>query len=706
MNPLASVCVIQNLVTVRPITGGLPAVTVNVLAGQGPAGPPGAAGATGSAGPNLVNGSTGTTFTGLLYGDGTKFAQLGIGTGLSISGNNLNATGSGSGTVTSVGLSMPSIFNVSNSPVTVAGTLTAALANQNANLIFAGPASGGAAGPAFRSLVAADMPATGVVSGSYGGSTAVPVITFDGNGHATSASSATYLGSALGGTSLASGITTTSITTTGALSSGSAVNGFTVADACLSSNIPRLNAANAFTVGGQTIASAAAASIPVSLKGATSTATVSNKALTSNVATLTTSAAHGFIAGRTVVVAGVDATFNGTWVISGVTSTTFNYSVTAGNVTSQAATGTATGDIQTSDLLKATDGNGGSLFGVYPSGASYFRKVGGVAGSDEITILCQNNGTQSGIITFGNAVANNAGTFIYNTSVNAFYFGNVGQGSTAASLQATYFTDKQGYGLYGIYGSSNGALLGNASQVSWSSNAFFNGTIDTKLTRASAGILSIQDPTTTGGSGVAGVLFNTQTTTTQRNVGQIKSLWSGAGTDSSALGSMVFSVVGYPTSFASQTALTITATAGGTPTVQVNGTLSLSNALANTNLGTVTKKVITCTIGNGTSVPTVGAQAFVYVPYAGTITRATLMSPISGSAVIDVWKAAYASFPPTVANTITASALPTLSSATKYQDSTLTGWTTAVSAGDVIMFNLNSVATCTMLVLELEITLS
>ncbi|MGD1100849.1 MAG: hypothetical protein ABSA59_02190, partial [Terriglobia bacterium] len=65
----------------------------------------------------------------------------------------------GSGTVTSVGLSMPSMFSVSGSPVTGSGTLTAALATQSANLIMAGPATGNAAAPTFRSLVGADLPA-------------------------------------------------------------------------------------------------------------------------------------------------------------------------------------------------------------------------------------------------------------------------------------------------------------------------------------------------------------------------------------------------------------------------------------------------------------------------------------------------------------------------------------------------------------------
>jgi hypothetical protein len=69
----------------------------------------------------------------------------------------------------------------------------------------------------------------------------------------------------------------------------------------------------------------------------TITKAVSNKALTSNVATLTTSTTHGFAVGDIVVVASVDATFNGTYVVKAVpTTTTFTYDKTASNVTSAA----------------------------------------------------------------------------------------------------------------------------------------------------------------------------------------------------------------------------------------------------------------------------------------------------------------------------------------------------------------------------------
>jgi len=67
--------------------------------------------------------------------------------------------GFGVGTVTSVALSLPTaLFDVSGSPVTTSGTLSATLDSQTANQVFAGPASGGAATPGFRALVAGDIP--------------------------------------------------------------------------------------------------------------------------------------------------------------------------------------------------------------------------------------------------------------------------------------------------------------------------------------------------------------------------------------------------------------------------------------------------------------------------------------------------------------------------------------------------------------------
>ncbi len=61
--------------------------------------------------------------------------------------------------VSSVGLALPAeLFSVGGSPVTGAGTLTGSFVTKAANLVFSGPGSGGAATPAFRALVEADIP--------------------------------------------------------------------------------------------------------------------------------------------------------------------------------------------------------------------------------------------------------------------------------------------------------------------------------------------------------------------------------------------------------------------------------------------------------------------------------------------------------------------------------------------------------------------
>jgi Baseplate J-like protein len=72
------------------------------------------------------------------------------------------------------------------------------------------------------------------------------------------------------------------------------------------------------------------------------TFTITNKALASNVATLTTSVTHNLSVGQTASVTGVDSTFNGTFVVTASTSNTFSYVLVANNVSSTSATGSVT----------------------------------------------------------------------------------------------------------------------------------------------------------------------------------------------------------------------------------------------------------------------------------------------------------------------------------------------------------------------------
>jgi hypothetical protein len=69
-----------------------------------------------------------------------------------------------------------------------------------------------------------------------------------------------------------------------------------------------------------------------------------------------------------------------------------------------------------------------------------------------------------------------------------------------------------------------------------------------------------------------------------------------------------------------------------------------------------------------------------------------------------VWKDTYANFPPTVADTITGSEKPTLSSVQKNQDTNLTTWTTSINVGDILAFNVDSVATLLRVTLSLKVT--
>lgn len=88
-------------------------------------------------------------------------------------------------------------------------------------------------------------------------------------------------------------------------------------------------------------------------------------------------------------------------------------------------------------------------------------------------------------------------------------------------------------------------------------------------------------------------------------------------------------------------------------------------------------------------------------PFNMTITGWYLFADQTGSLVVDVWKDTFANYPPTVADTITAAAKPTLSSAITNSNTSLGTWTTSISTGDVLRFNIDSCSTITYAVLQL-----
>jgi hypothetical protein len=131
------------------------------------------------------------------------------------------------------------------------------------------------------------------------------------------------------------------------------------------------------------------------------TATITNKALTSNVATLTTSAAHNFTIGMQAVVTGVDATFNGEYRITSVpTTTTFTYAKTASNVASQAATGSVT--CQIIYFVDYTPGTDDPIYSIANDG-KYAYWITNSTGPSKLAIyrkLLTNDSTTAGTLMY------------------------------------------------------------------------------------------------------------------------------------------------------------------------------------------------------------------------------------------------------------------------------------------------------------------
>jgi hypothetical protein len=147
--------------------------------------------------------------------------------------------------------------------------------------------------------------------------------------------------------------------------------------------------------------------------------------------------------------------------------------------------------------------------------------------------------------------------------------------------------------------------------------------------------------------------------------------------------------------------------AGGTDVPLTDGGTGASTAAgAVTNLGLDNTKIgaIGVTFDGAGSAVAANTKRWQWVPYGCTINDVTITSDVSCTAVVDIWVDTYANYQPTVADTITASAKPTITAATKNQDTTLTGWTTSIAAGRFVMFNVDSNNNATVLQVVLKVT--
>lgn len=91
-----------------------------------------------------------------------------------------------------------------------------------------------------------------------------------------------------------------------------------------------------------------------------------------------------------------------------------------------------------------------------------------------------------------------------------------------------------------------------------------------------------------------------------------------------------------------------------------------------------------------------------YVAWAFLIYGYVIQAKESGDIVFDIWVDDFATdSPPTVADTITASAKPTLDGQQQVSSTTLTGWTTVFAANQAVRVNIDSVSGITRYTLTL-----
>ncbi len=146
---------------------------------------------------------------------------------------------------------------------------------------------------------------------------------------------------------------------------------------------------------------------------------------------------------------------------------------------------------------------------------------------------------------------------------------------------------------------------------------------------------------------------------------------------------------------------------GAVPNLSGDATTSGSSvvtvaAVAGTAAATIKARSFGTTFGDtGGSALTSGSVVYFTVPYACTI-AAWNATVDAGTVTFDIWKIATGTAIPTVTNTITASALPAISTGTAIHSTTLTAWTTTVTANDIFGIQLKTVATAKYAELDLQ----
>src|SRR5580765_6016092 len=114
---------------------------------------------------------------------------------------------------------------------------------------------------------------------------------------------------------------------------------------------------------------------------------------------------------------------------------------------------------------------------------------------------------------------------------------------------------------------------------------------------------------------------------------------------------------------------------GGGPTYTAGPGISISNGVIS---ATAVISSIGINLDGGGSILTTGQKGYIRIPFNATITGWSIIAREVGSATFDVWKSPSGT-KPTVANTITASAKPTLTGTDTVSSTAVGTWGTGVN---------------------------
>lgn len=108
-------------------------------------------------------------------------------------------------------------------------------------------------------------------------------------------------------------------------------------------------------------------------------------------------------------------------------------------------------------------------------------------------------------------------------------------------------------------------------------------------------------------------------------------------------------------------------------------------------------------ISNGGHVIPTGIVGYLEIPFSCGIVAARMVADQACTATVDVWMDTYAHLLPTNADSITAAAPLAIVAGIKDEDTTLTGWTTAIPAGNWLVWNVDANDNATLLTISLTV---